>query len=336
MNTSRSGSRAPLAGVLVAALAALLVAISLGLTPPKALGAARNTQPRALTVITANLDKAYGAVSWGNVHDMTSVRAFVTRALQVTPYVPDVIFLQEVRSQGAIAAAKSFTRKTGQKYVVAVMPGKVATTQYGNLQIHKQVSILLNSTTLRQASRGAFIAAKYPKYLAAKGHKVKWEKTGYVYAKERDPVSGKLTGNGYALANAHFTPPDDLKSKSVSDSLRATWSKQIVDKLHTKFPNAAMTDVGGDFNMIRCSAGAFASCKESKFWHYFTTHGFRDSLYSAADPTPGYVSCMMRLTGVDYVFTDRQPVAGGEDTKGGYSDHKLRWTITEASPYKSC
>jgi hypothetical protein len=338
MDAVTTGYRLGLRQLTVGAIAIALMGTALFYGPQAALGAGapKNTPPRELTVITANVDKAYGQVAFGNIHDMRSIKDFVTRALQVTPYYPDVVLMQEVRKEGARAAAKSFSRKTGQKYIIAVVPGDPATTQYGNFQLQKQVSILINTTTMRKASRGAFIIAKYHKYQAAPGHKVKWEKSGYVYLKELNPASGKPTGNEYAIADVHFTPPKDLKSKALSNKLRKRWSKQIVTKLRTKFPNASMTEIGGDWNMIRCSSGSFASCVESKFWHYFTTHGFVDSLYSVQDPSPGVVSCMLRMTGVDYIFTDKQPIKGDEDSKGGYSDHKLRWTVSQVTPYNPC
>jgi hypothetical protein len=319
----------PLTRVRLAVVVAV-AALAMGALVAPSQGRAVHTPPRELTTVIANLNKAYGGSHTGRLNDMSSVRAFVRRALEMTIYPPDVVLLSEVRARPAKAAARAFSNKTGDTYKVAAMPGKVATKDYPGKQIHKDTAIILNATSMKQMSRGAFMTHKYTRAEAAKGQKLKFKKTAYTSAVQR---SG---GGLYAFASVHLAPSDTLRSKAISNSLRRKWARQIKTKLHNKFPNAVMRNIGGDFNMSRCYSGSFASCQEAKFWSYLTSHGYVDSLYSMPKAQPGNVNCDKRETGVDYIFSTGNPLKGRTDSRGGYSDHKLRWALNEAAPYQKC
>jgi hypothetical protein len=312
--------------VLVFAIAALAI----GALVAPSQGRASHTPPGKLTTVIANLNKAYGGSHTGRLNDMSSVRAFVRRALQMTIYRPDVVLLSEVRARPAKAAARAFSNKTGDSYKVAAMPGRVATKDLPGKQLQKDTAIILNATTMKQVSPGAYMTHKYTRAEAAKGQKREFKKTAYTSAVQRS------SGGLYAFASVHLTPADTLRSKAISDSLRRKWARQIKTKLHNKFPNAVMKNIGGDFNMIRCYSGSFASCQEAKFWSYLTSHGYVDSLYSMPKARPGSVNCDKRETGVDYIFSTGNPLQGGTDSRGGYSDHKLRWALNQAAPYQKC
>jgi hypothetical protein len=293
-------------------------------------GAGRNTPPRTITTVIANLNKAYGGSHIGRLSDMTSVKQFVARTLELTPFNPDVVLLSEVRSHPTRVAAKSFTAKTGDTYKVVALPGRRPTTDFAHKQIHKDTGIILNMTTMKPVAPGAYMTHKYKRAQAARGTKLSYRKTAYVGAVQRS------SGGTYAFASIHYTTPDQLRTKSVSDALREKWSKQIAAKLDVKFPSSVMDEIGGDFNMVRCFSGAFKSCKEARFWSYLSSHGFVDSLYVLPMKTPGPANCNEGMTGVDYVFTTGSPINGGADAKGGYSDHKLRWVVNQASPFRPC
>jgi exonuclease III len=289
------------------------------------------TPDRQIVTVIANLNKAYGGSYTGpSLGNMDSVRAFANRALAMTPTAPDVVLLQEVRAKSAKAAATALTNKSPFKYVVVVMPGQHPTREFGGMQIHKETAIILNTDTMEKIGTGGFLAAKYTRAQAAAGHKIKVKKTAYIGATQRS------SGMKVALASVHYTPIEDLKSKALSNSLRGKWSEQIAAKLKSKYPGSAITNIGGDFNQIRCYSGAFKSCTLADFWKYFSNNGFVDSLYMLHQASPGPEACVERTTGVDYIFSDGNPKKGGVDSKGGYSDHKLRWVTIEAVPYKKC
>jgi hypothetical protein len=317
-------TRQAIAGIAAAGL----LALGLANAPVQA----ANTPDREIVTVIANVNKAYGGIHEGkSIHDMTSIKAFVTRALQMTPSFPDVVLLQELRKEGAAAAAKSFTNKTGQKYIVAVGPPRNhPTLDYAAKQIHTETAILLNTVTMKKASTGGFIKSTYT-HAQSSGGKVKVKKNAFVLATQ------KSSNLDVALASVHFTPVGDIKTKAISDSLRGTWSKQIANTLKSKYPGAGLTNIGGDFNTVRCFSGAFSSCKLAAFWKYLSTNGFVDSLYVMAQPGGGgAISCARRETGVDFIWTNGNPINGGVDSRGGYSDHKLRWVKSSATPYKPC
>ncbi|MCA1703273.1 MAG: hypothetical protein LC808_08415, partial [Actinobacteria bacterium] len=159
-------SRQAIAGIAAAGL----LALGLASAPVQA----ANTPDREIVTVIANLNKAYGAIHEGkSIHDMTSVKAFVTRALQMTPSFPDVVLLQELRKEGAAAAAKFFTDKTNQKYIVAVGPPRNhPTLDYPGKQVHTETAILLNTVTMKKASAGGFIKSSYS-HSQSSGSKVK-------------------------------------------------------------------------------------------------------------------------------------------------------------------
>ena len=327
MMSYAKGRRRFAAGLAGTMLASVLV---LGLQT-ETVGAKGPTPPRSIITVIANLNKAYGGTYTGkSLSDMTSIKAFVRRAIEMTPFSPDVVLIQEVREKSARGVARAFTDQTGNQYILAVVPGQHPTKEFGGLQVHKETAIVINTETMKKESKGGFIASKYTRDQAAANHKIKIKKNAHLL------VSQKSSGMKVALTSVHFTPVADLKSKATSNRLRGVWSKEIVQKLNTKYPSAALTHIGGDFNMIRCYTGSFASCQPADFWKYFTKNGFVDSLYSLHAKNPGAVSCMERFTGVDYIFSTGNPTKGGVDRQGGYSDHTLRWTLTEAVPYQKC
>jgi exonuclease III len=267
-------------------------------------------------VITANLEEAYGRDAHsGDMARMNELPVFAERAQATVPYAPDVVLLQEVRAKSARRAAEVLTSKFRQKFVVAVMPGDHPTTDYPNKQIHKETSILLNTVTMKQSSRGGFIKNTYSRSVAT-GGKVAIHKQAQVLATQRS------SGKTFALTSLHYARVRDFKTRQASNKARAAWSRQIVSTMHRKYPNADVTHIGGDFNTIRCFSGAFASCKEAAFWKYMHSAGFLDTLWFAPADT---FSGILKFTGVDYIFSTARPLDGGQDERGGYSDHKMRW-----------
>lgn len=302
--------------IAIAGIGAILLLALLSSRAPRDARAA-SASPREVLVITANVDEAYGqGAHEGDLRSMSELSLFAERTLAAAPYPPDVVLLQEVRSKSARRAAKTLSNKSGQRYVVAVMPGDHPTTDYPHKQINKETSILLNTATMKQSSKGGYIKSTYSRSQAAEGDKILVRKHAQVLATQRS------SGLKFALTSVHFAAVRDFRTRAISNRLRAQWSKRIVSTLHRKYPDADVTNVGGDFNTIRCFTGTFKTCREAAFWKYFRSVGFVDTLWVA--PAPTY-SGMLKFTGVDYVFSTARPLDGGQDEKGGYSDHKLRW-----------
>jgi hypothetical protein len=216
------------------------------------------------------------------------------------------------------------TRRTGQRYIVAVRPIRNTTIEYPDKAWHTETAIVINARTMAVAKRGGYFAALYPSSAAAPGERIQVKNHAHVLLRE------KGTGLEVPVASVHYTNAGNMRSASVSDYWRGVWSRKLERLMHRRYRASApakLSNIGGDFNMVRCASGSFQSCKEAKFWETLTSapHEYTDSMHDLGFPT-----------GVDFVFTTGEALRGGidengkfpeSDRKNYYSDHRFRWTV---------
>ena len=303
------------------------VAAAIGLTAqalfaPVGAGSTNTADNRVLVVI-ANVEEAYGQGT-RDTANMFEIANFVKRLVPQTPFFPDVLLLQEVNYKSAGLVAQQMSKKTGQRYIVAVRPVRRTTVVFPNRSVHTETGIVINARTMKIAKRGGFYAASYPKSASAPGVDPHIRRHAHVMLQE------KATGLKVPVMSVHFTRERDMKSRTVSNFYRGEWAKEIEALMQRRYradAAAKASNVGGDFNMVRCVSGNFASCKVARFWKIFTSapHKYADSLFDMGLPA-----------GVDIIFTNGDVFDGGwdengqfpeSDRKNYYSDHRFRWAV---------
>jgi exonuclease III len=287
--------------------------------------AAAELSDGTLLVVTGNVEEAYNrGAHTGDLRTTGDVDTWVKDLVAKTPRTPDVVLLQEVRGASADYIATQLRKKTGDDFRVAVNAGATPVQEYDkqNKQIIRDTAIILNKTTMSTVDRGGFLTGEYPAS-ASNGGKLKWKKTAYMLAEY------KATGAKIALASVHFTTAGDFKDAEASNTYRGKWANQIVNKLDARYPNRDATQIGGDFNAIRCWRGSFNSCQEASFWKLFTSspHNFSDLLWDMPDPSTH--SGIRKETGVDYIFSSARPLRGDVYKTDG-ADHKVRWALVNS------
>ena len=304
----------------------LLMALGVSLALPASAGR-RNTDAGQVLVLTMNLEEAY-SMGNGDLGNHFEVDNFATRVRDVVPQIPDVVLLQEVNHETSALAARKLSNRLGQRFIVAVRPIRNTTIEYPDKQVHTETAILLNSTTMAKMDRGGFIQTSYPRSAAVAGDRVNVRRHAFVLAKE------KASGLKMPLVSVHYAMVKSFKTEKLSNEYRGKWSKQIENKLATRYNADSTTSraavVGGDFNASRCVSGQFASCREAAWWKVFTSapHRYVDTLFELGLPA-----------GVDVLFSTGRPLGGNWDKHGDfpegdrsrfYSDHRFRWTVVEA------
>lgn len=283
----------------------------------------RNSPDGQVEIVTVNLQEAYSRFE-GDLGSHFEIPNFVDRVISKTPYFPDVLLLQEVNYETSGLVAREMTRRTGQRYVVAVRPIRNTTIEYPDKAWHTETAIVINVTQMRVVREGAYYAALYPSSATAPGERIQVRRQAHVLVKERS------SGIHVPLVSVHFARTADMASKSVSNHWRGEWAEdigQILERRYNARSGDKLTNIGGDFNMIRCFTGQFASCRPAAYWKVFTSrpHNLIDTLYEHGLPD-----------GVDRIFSAGRVVRGGWDKFGKfresdreryYSDHRFRWVV---------
>ena len=283
----------------------------------------RNSPAGQIEIVTLNIEEAY-SMGRGDLANSFEIPNFVDRVIPKTPYLPDVLLMQEVNYQSSGHVAREMTRRTGQRYVVAVRPIRNTTIEYPDKAWHTETAIIINVTQMRVVKKGGYYAALYPSSATAPGERIQVRRHAHVLVKER------ASGIHVPLVSLHFARTGDMASKSVSNHWRGEWAEDIGNLLEKRYSARSrnkLTNVGGDFNMVRCFSGRFASCRPAAYWKVFTRrpNNLIDSLYEHGLPD-----------GVDRIFTAGAVLKGGwdkfgkfpeSDRKRYYSDHRFRWVV---------
>ncbi|MDQ3986906.1 MAG: endonuclease/exonuclease/phosphatase family protein [Actinomycetota bacterium] len=278
-------------------------------------------------VVTANLREAYADA---DVADSSDMQVFADRLLAQTPYLPDVLLLQEVNRNSAATVASILGAAAGSPYVVAVDPGLKQNRRTESHVVKVDTAVLINPAGVTSLDPGGFVSSYYDSVAAAAGKKPIIKKHAHTLVEE---VAGPLR---LSLASVHLVPRGFLASDEVDRKLRKRWSRRVADALSTNYPSTSTDDIsviGGDFNAGHCllRGGSRNRCeKYTPFWNLLVNgYGYIDTMRATTNPV-----------GVDYVFAsegvsqagmDRdyqlQLQAGTVDPAEYYSDHAFRWAV---------
>lgn len=278
-----------------------------------------------ILIVTTNLQEAWDTN--GDMRDMSEMERYVDRLLDQTPYVPDVLLLQEVRLKSAKRVAELLTDRTGEGYTFAVKPPRRPWTQNPQRRTETETAILMNSEAMSKLDKGGYIALTYErKHAADKSIRVETTRHARVALEELDG------GARFAAASVHLQY-GRLASKDLDYKYQEKWTTQIARVLNKRY-SQAIRSIGGDFNENRCrdtSQGA-RECKKSPFWTNLTQDpwNYQDVMYErflAGDRGMG-------LGGVDFIFSTGSPIRAGSDLSYDktdpnqfYSDHRFFWAV---------
>lgn len=312
-----------------ASMLVMCIVVTAGALAPSSVAQAAGHSPAGeILVVTTNLQEAWD--TGGDMKDMSEMKPYVARLIDQTPYLPDVLLLQEVRLKSAKYVAELLTNETGETYTLAVKPPRRPWTQNPQRRTETETAILMNSETMEKIDNGGFIALTYErKHAADKSVRVETTRHARVSLKELDG------GAEFAGASVHLQY-GRLASKELDYRYQEKWTNQLARTLKGKYPNATR-NVGGDFNENRCrdtSKGA-RDCRKSPFWTNLTQDpwSYKDVMFErfkAGDRGMG-------LGGVDFIFTTGRAIRAGSDLSYDktdpnqfYSDHRFFWVVVGA------
>ena len=310
--------------VLMASVTALLVQ---GSALPAGAGS-RNSPSGQVEIVTINLEEAYSQdPSNPRGGDLTShfeIPNFVDRVLSETPHLPDALLVQEVNYETSGLLARELSRRSNQRYVVAVRPSKTTTVEKSDRQIHTETAIILNAATMKVAKSGGYYAAQYPRSAGLSGARVQVTRHAYILAEERG------SGVRVPLVSLHFPNAFHFRTEKLSNYWRGQWTKALGRTLERRYNAVSrndLTNFGGDFNAKACYRGAAPRCSTpAAYWRVLTS-----SPYKYEDPL-----LHRGIDGVDRIMTDGVIVEADWDRDGEfapsdrarfYSDHRFRWSV---------
>ncbi len=249
-----------------------------------------NTPPGQVLVVTANVEEAFDSA---DVADPSDLVLFARELISSTPYLPDVLALQEVSHKSIATVADILSAETGQTYVIAARPPDPLFKVIPGGAINADTGILLNSSTTRATSRGSYLTHKYLRGDKAPDMPISYKRTAIVsFAKKDGSVRGVAT-------SAHWTNAKWLKSREVSQKYRLRWTNQLQRYLRLNFPRIKMRLPTGDLNTTRgtrTSSGFLTYPWWTKMTERF---GYKDAVHA-----------ITRKDGVDHIFGRRIVDAG--------------------------
>jgi hypothetical protein len=290
----------------------VLLVVLIAWTPRSAEAASKNTPSDRLTIVTANLLEGFGN---HDLRDMSEMKVFTRRVLDLVPNLPDAMLLQEVRAKSARYVARLMTRKTGQRYRVAVNAAKRPFRRRAGRVVKQDCAIVVNTKTVRMVGAGGYLKIRYRQ---AGARTVK--KNAYAFVTRRVVDSSDRIST--ALMSTHV-PGSDLARRVT----------RMAAFLRRKYPMASPTQmsvVGGDFNRAAAS-GKWNNPRFHPWWKIITgkKYGYVDTVYAAE-----------RNRGINFIFARRGVVDAGWDEKYDfrasrgdrarfYSNHAFRWAVVE-------
>ena len=288
----------------------------------------RNSPLGQVEIVTINIEEAYSQdpsrPSGGDLTSHFEIPNFVDRVIRETRYYPDALLVQEVNYETSGFLARELSRRTNQRYVVAIRPVKDTTVEYSDKQVHTETAIIINTATMKVAKSGGYYAAKYPRSAGPSGARVQVTKQAYVLAQERG------SGVRVPLVSVHFPNLFHFRTLQLSNYWRGQWAKdigRILERRYNAVSRNDLTNFGGDFNMKACYRGSAPRCSTpSAYWKVLTS-----SPYKYVDPL-----LPRGIDGVDRILTDGVIVEAEWDRSGDfsetdrsrfYSDHRFRWSV---------
>lgn len=312
---------------LSSGLAAVVLALALLATlPSNAASGTDASPPGRVLVVTANLQEAYDE---GDAGDPSELSVFVDRVLEQTPYVPDVLLLQEVRGSSARVVAEELSERTGHDFRVAVDVGEDPYVPFERYVLHHETTVVVDVTTMAGMSAGGVVETRYE---GSAAYDRRPHVKGHVFT-----LVGEADGPlRLAVTSLHYVLGNRFESRATAHAYKRRWSVKLHDVMKSYFPTSSANTVdviGGDFNAGRCAEDPGRRCELSPFWRTLTEdYGYSDAIWET-----------WGRAGVDFLFTDGGVVMAGADWDYGgkdvarddpsfYSDHRFRWAVVGPRP----
>jgi hypothetical protein len=246
-------------------------------------------------VVTSNLREGFNE---RDVRNMKEVRVFVGRVLEQVPYPPDALLLQEVRSKSAHYVAKVLTRRTQDRYRVAVDAARNPWRKKGGHVIKADTAIVMNATTMTKSGSSGYVTTVWDPVGRPPEHK----------KNARIQLGERASSMRVSLASVHIPKASaPSASRKLAKEMRRIYSSDSREHFRV---------LGGDFNQ-----NSFHDGKPTSFWKVLTKrYGYLDSLWA-----------FKRQKGVDFIFSWRTALGAGWDSRYRqgrdrfYSDHAFRW-----------
>jgi endonuclease/exonuclease/phosphatase family metal-dependent hydrolase len=295
-------------------------------SPSLSLSSASATSPSGkVLVVTTNLRAA-----WGDQGDMrVRMSRYVDRLLNQAPYFPDVLLLQEVKRNSADRVASLLSRRTRDRYVVAVRPPRIPWRQTPKIRTETDSAIVINRTTTKKLDHGGYISLTFKRSDAADP-----SKRVEINQHARLSVQEISSGMKLSVASVHFQYRL-LKNRALWRPYQKQWAQKVAKKLGAKYPGTIQT-VGGDFNRTRCihPGSGTLTCTKNPFWRKFVNrHHYMDTIYRVWRDGKKHLG----LGGVDFIFTKGLPTNAQTDVSYNqrvrstfYSDHHFVWATISA------
>jgi endonuclease/exonuclease/phosphatase family metal-dependent hydrolase len=268
--------------------------------------ASRVSPKNRLMIVTANVQEGFNQA---DLRNMSEMKVFAKRVLNLVRYRPDVVLLQEVNSKSAHYIAKQFSTRTGQHYSVVADAGVKAFRETPKKVIKADTAILINTKTMAKTGPSGFIVTRYNR----PGSKVELKHNARAIVSER--------GSNISLA---------LVSVHVPGGHIAKRSKRLAKKLHKAYPSSRPLQfevLGGDFNKVGPHYVSYGHVSTAHFWDVLTK-GFHyvDSSYNVMEAkSSDYIFVRGGLwdAGFDKGYNTHQ----SQTSSTFYSDHQFRWAI---------
>jgi endonuclease/exonuclease/phosphatase family metal-dependent hydrolase len=287
-------------------------------------------------VVSANLKKALPRY----LADDTSLVNFARRVVEVVPFAPDALLLQEVVASSAERAADLVERATGDTYAVAAPAGEVARVgEAGGQDVIRNCAIVLNTRTLALEGREGFAMSRYDTRDARPGVRPRVKEQPHCLARSL------VHDMSVALASVHFVTNQKLASAALGYRYKGRWAAEMAELMgarygHVRAPLTAI--IGGDFNNRRCRGPVErVDCETLPFWDALCAdHGYTDAVFARHRRSTAALREQSRrgryvTKRIDYLFVRGEVFDAAHDTNYDarmgdptfYSDHRLVWAL---------
>lgn len=255
-------------------------------------------------------------------------------------FVPDVITLQEVYDEHALAVADVLEKQTGYRFRVAqsFSSADLDGDPRNGTRAEGDSAILYNADTMIPLGKGQGDSPVAQEDVCVDDPavvqdfdldgeddcalpKIKVHALAMLAEALVGPVDGgalsepqSVQGLTIAAASVHFSPGGSFSSPATESRKKAQWSREVAQDLQSGFGGADTFAIGGDFNHRRCDElGAppleeKVTCTERAFWKDLRSLGFVDSVFATHNESDPELSGQYRAGNergkrIDFLFT---------------------------------
>lgn len=211
----------------------------------------------------------------------SDVRRFVFMAMNQT-YVraPDVVLLQEVNEAATRFLAGAFTRRTGNRFAIAVTPhGPTKTVGDRGTVTRDDSAILFNASATRVTASGKFQVIQRR---ATASRRPMRQVVPWATIIERGKHPDRLR---MVAASIHYPKHSAFRTRKMSYSHKARWSAKLNRLLGQRVRSSSSLGgipvLAGDFNGLKCVLGTsdnHENCRPTKLWTRMRRLRYKEAL----------------------------------------------------------